>query len=223
MTSPANMDLERLYKKRFDPNAEYRCGVWTILVSKFFSRFISPGDTVLDLGCGYGEFINAVQAKNRLAMDMNPAAKTRLSAGIRFFLQDNSEPWNGIPQNSLDMVFSSNLFEHLPDKTAVVGALREAHRCLKPGGRLIALGPNIKYLGGRYWDFWDHHLPLTENSLSEVLCAEGFSIDLCIGRFLPFTMSSGRRYPLFFVKLYLALPFLWRLFGRQFLIVARKQ
>ena len=222
MTSPADTDLERLYKKRFDPNEEYRRAVWNVLVSKFFSRFIAPGDTVLDLGCGYGEFINAVQAKGRLAMDINPAAKNKLSSDIQFFLQDNSEPWNGIPENSLDVVFASNFFEHLPDKAVVCGTLREAHRRLKLGGRLIALSPNIKHLCGRYWDFWDHHIPLTESSLSEVLRVEGFSIDLCIGRFLPFTMSSGRCYPLLFVRLYLALPFLWRLFGRQFLIVARK-
>ena len=170
----------------------------------------------------YGEFINAVQAKGRLAMDVNPAAKNKLSADVQFFLQDSSEHWQGIPENSLDTVFASNFFEHLPDKAAVIGTLREVRRCLKPEGRLIALGPNMKRLGGRYWDFWDHHVPLTENSLSEVLGAEGFSIDLCIGHFLPFTMSYGRRYPLLFVRLYLALPFLWQLFGRQFLIVARK-
>ncbi len=222
MTSPADTDLARLYKKRFDPHEEYRRAVWNILVSKFFSRFIAPGDTVLDLGCGYGEFINAVHAKSRLAMDMNPEAKNKLSSDIQFFLQDSSERWNGIPWNSLDVVFASNFFEHLQDKAAVCSTLREAYRCLKPGGRLIVLGPNIKHLGGRYWDFWDHHVPLTESSLSEALRAEGFSIDFGIGRFLPFTMSSGRRYPLLFVRLYLALPFLWRLFGRQFLIVARK-
>lgn len=222
MRPEADTDLERLYSKRFDPNEEYRRAVWSVLVSKFFSRFFAPGDTILDLGCGYGEFINAVQAKSRLAMDVNPAAKNKLSADVQFFLQDSSEHWQGIPENSLDTVFASNFFEHLPDKAAVIGTLREVRRCLKPEGRLIALGPNMKRLGGRYWDFWDHHIPLTENSLSEVLGAEGFSIDLCIGRFLPFTMSSRHRYPLLFLRLYLALPFLWRLFGRQFLVVARK-
>ena len=88
--------------------------------------------------------------------------------------------------------------------------------------RLIAMGANIKHVPGLYWDFWDHQVPFTENSLSEGLRVNGFSIDLCVGRFLPYTMSSERRYPLVFVKLYLALPFLWRLFGRQFLVIARK-
>jgi SAM-dependent methyltransferase len=222
MTSQTHIDLEQLYENRCGPNADYRRAVWRVLVSDFFSRFIAADAAVLDLGCGYGDFINVVQARTRLAIDMNPAAKDKLDAGVRLFLQDASEPWDGIPENSLDIVFTSNFIEHLPDKAAVVRSLRETHRCLKPGGRFIAMGANIKHVPGLYWDFWDHQIPFTENSLSEGLRANGFSIDLCVGRFLPYTMALGRQYPLVFVKLYLALPFLWRLFGRQFLVVARK-
>jgi SAM-dependent methyltransferase len=222
MPTPAHIDLQRLYTNRFDANADYRRAVWSILVSRFFSRFIAPDAAVLDLGCGYGEFINSVQAKVRLAIDMNPAAGNKLAADVQFFLQDNSESWIGIGEQSLDVVFTSNFLEHLPEKVCIERILSEAHRCLKPGGRFIALGPNIKHLGGLYWDFWDHQIPLTENSISEALRASGFSIDLCLGRFLPYTMSDGRRYPLIFVKLYLALPFLCRFFGRQFLVVGRK-
>jgi SAM-dependent methyltransferase len=183
---------------------------------------MNPDFTVLDLGCGYGEFINAVHAKTRLAIDLNPAVRDKLNADVGFFLQDSSEPWRDVPDESIDVIFTSNFLEHLPDKTSVRRTLREAHRCIKPGGRFIAIGPNAKHLGGLYWDFWDHEIPITDNSLAEALCAEGFTIEKCIGRFLPFTMCSERRYPLILVKLYLAIPFLWRLFGRQFLIVARK-
>ena len=222
MTPSAHIDLEQLYKSRWGPNTDYRRAVWDVLVSDFFSRFITPDAAVLDLGCGYGDFINAVQAQTRLAMDMNPAARGKLDADVQFILQDSSEPWNGVSENSLDLVFTSNFIEHLPDKSAVARALREAFRCLKPGGRFIAMGANIKHVPGRYWDFWDHQVPFTEKSLSEGLRANGFSIDLCLGRFLPYTMSSGRQYPIICVKLYLALPFLWRVFGGQFLVVARK-
>jgi SAM-dependent methyltransferase len=222
MKSPQQIDLEKLYRSRLGPNADYRRAVWEVLVSDFFSRFIAPEAAVLDLGCGYGDFINVVEAGTRLAMDMNPEAGDKLAADVRFFFQDCSEPWDGIPENSLDLVFSSNFIEHLPDKAAVARTLRETFRCLKPNGRFIAMGANIKHVPGRYWDFWDHYVPFTEKSLSEGLRAVGFSIDLCRGRFLPYTMSSGRQYPVILVKIYLALPFLWRLFGGQFLIVARK-
>jgi SAM-dependent methyltransferase len=119
-------------------------------------------------------------------------------------------------------VFTSNFFEHLPNKQALSRTLAEAKRCLKPGGRLIALGPNIKYLPGVYWDFLDHHVPLTEHSLSEALIHEGLSIETCIDKFLPFTMVNGPEYPVFFIAIYLRLPLAWRILGKQFLVIGRK-
>ena len=124
--------------------------------------------------------------------------------------------------NSVDVVFCSNFFEHLPDKAALASTLREAWRCLRPGGRLVCLGPNIKYLPGGYWDFWDHYLPLTELSLSEGLELTGFRVERCVARFLPYTMVGGIRWPTWVISSYLRLRFLWPLRGRQFLVVAVK-
>jgi hypothetical protein len=67
---------------------------------------------------------------------------------------------------------------------------KEAFRVLKPGGRFIGLGPNIRYLPGAYWDFYNHHLPLTHLSLAEGLTIHGFTVDLLIDRFLPYTTKS---------------------------------
>ena len=90
MTVPAYIDLEQLYESRLGRNAGYRRAVWGVLVSNFFSRFIAADAAVLDLGCGYGDFINAVRARTRLAMDMNPAARSKLDPDVRFFFQDCS-------------------------------------------------------------------------------------------------------------------------------------
>jgi hypothetical protein len=84
------------------------------------------------------------------------------------------------------------------------------------------LGPNVRHLAGAYWDFWDHHIPLTERSLAEVLKSHDFKIELCLSKFLPYTMARGLRHPLWCLKLYLRLPFLWPVWGKQFLVVARK-
>ncbi len=213
-------EVQSIYGRRFAANLAYRQKVWQVLTADYFQPLVGAGKIVLDLGCGYGEFINQIAAREKYGMDLNPDSAGRLAADVRFLRQDCSQPWP-LPDHALDVVFTSNFFEHLPHKTALGLTLDQVHRCLKPGGRLIALGPNIKYLPGAYWDFWDHYLPLTETSLSEGLVNRAFDIERCIPRFLPYTMVKSRQYPVSFIRLYLKLPLAWRLFGKQFLVVAQ--
>jgi hypothetical protein len=84
------------------------------------------------------------------------------------------------------------------------------------------MGPNIRHLPGQYWDFWDHYLPLTDLSLAEGMRITGFEISRSWSKFLPYTMASGPQYPLPFLKMYLQMPFAWSIFGKQFVVVARK-
>jgi SAM-dependent methyltransferase len=214
-------EVSRVYARRFGGAEDYRRAIWRVLVSRYFQRLVPPDGAVLDLGCGYGEFINTVRARRKLGMDLNPDSKAHLDPAIEFLHHDCSLPWP-LQAAALDAIFTSNFFEHLPDKPALGRTLAEAFRCLKPGGRLIAMGPNIKFTKGAYWDFWDHHVALTEASLSEALETRGFEIVVCHARFLPYTMAKGPQYPPALLALYLRLPLLWRMFGQQFLIVARK-
>jgi len=154
-------------------------------------------------------------------MDLNPDSVELAAPGVSVLKQDCAEDW-GLAPDTLDVVFTSNFFEHLPDKPALQRTLQNAKRSIRPGGVLVMMGPNIRYLRGAYWDFFDHYIPLTELSLVEVLKTIGFEIDVCISRFLPYTMSQGQSYPTWMLKVYLALPWVWRVFGKQFLVVARK-
>lgn len=221
MSAQTPVELSRVYARRFQDAAAYRQKVWQVLTREYFQSWVPRDGTVLDLGCGYGEFINNIVAARKFGMDLNPDTRDRLAPGTTFLEQDCSQRWN-VPEGVLDVVFTSNFFEHLPNKQALADTLAEALRALKPGGKLIAMGPNIKYTRGRYWDFWDHHVALTELSLTEVLEVTGFEIQHQIARFLPYTMVGGPQYPVFFLSLYLRVPLLWRLKGEQFLIVAAK-
>lgn len=214
-------DVQTIYGQRFAANRDYRQKIWRVLIDDFFQELLGTDAAVLDLGCGYGEFINQISAREKFGMDLNPDSAAMLASGVKFFRQDCSQTWP-LPDNTLDAVFTSNFFEHLPDKATLGRTLEQARRCLKPGGRLVALGPNIKYLPGAYWDFWDHYLPLTELSLIEGLRNRGFSVERCDARFLPYTMAGGPQYPLLFLRVYLRLSVAWRFFGKQFLVVAVK-
>ena len=214
-------NLQKIYELRFIGLKKYRNSVWKILVNNFFERWIPKNSTILDLGCGYGEFINNVTAKDKHAMDLNPESQLHLEENIKFHEQDCSKPWQVKP-NTIDVIFTSNFFEHLPNKNTLDLTIENARIALKSNGVLIALGPNISVLNGKYWDFWDHHIPLTEQSLTELLEIHGFKICHSYTRFLPYNMVRVNKRPLFLVRLYLRLPFLWRYFGKQFFIVAIK-
>lgn len=221
MTTVLNHELKKIYHRRFSADLEYRNAVWKTLVKHFFSRFVQAGDQVLDLGCGYGQFINHIHCARRYAMDLNPESRRFLESGVTFLEQDCSAPWP-LASGSLDLVFTSNFFEHLPSKEHLAQTLQEAYRCLRPRGQLIAMGPNIKYLNGAYWDFFDHKVALTELSLEEAVELAGFRCTRIIDRFLPASMVKVPHYPLWFIPLYLKLPWVWPWFGRQFLVIAEK-
>jgi SAM-dependent methyltransferase len=214
--------LETIYQKRFAATWEYRRKVWRVLNPCFFKQFIPSNSTVLDLGCGYGEFINSVEALKKYGLDLNPESGSRLDEGVTWLQLRSTDDW-GIAAESLDAVFTSNFFEHLRCKEDLELTIDRVNTYLKPGGLLIAMGPNINLVPGSYWDFWDHHLALTEKSLSELLGIKGFEMVRVERCFLPYTMVGKRPAPVLFVRLYLALPFLWRIFGKQFLVIARKK
>ena len=221
MMTAQSQDLQKGYAMRFTPLAEYRSAVWQILVDDYFQRRMGPDKDILDLGCGYGEFINKIQARRKWAMDLNPDSASLVGPEVTFLQQDCSQTWQ-LPDESLDIVFTSNFFEHLPSKQCLLDTLRQAWRCLRPGGRLIAMGPNIRYVGDAYWDFFDHYIELSHLSLAEGLRMADLEVESCIPRFLPYTMAKKRRPSLLLARLYLRLPLAWRFFGQQFLLTARK-
>jgi SAM-dependent methyltransferase len=214
-------ELKRAYELRFAKTISYRKEVWRILCKDYFSAYVPKDSTVLDLGSGYGWFINSIECARKFAMELNTGVAQWLDDEVVFLNQDCSKTWN-LEDDSLDIVFTSNFLEHLLTKEHLKSTLLQARRCLRAGGKIIALGPNAKFLAGRYWDFLDHHIALTEQSLWQALELNGFRIEVCIPRFLPYTMVS-RTPPLFLVKAYLRLPFAWRFFGKQFLLMGTKE
>lgn len=219
--SAFNDNLITIYENRFQGLADYRKKIWRVLIDQWLSQWIRGKDSILDLGSGHGEFITQITCPCRYAMDLSPASADVLEEGVVFLNQDCSATWD-LPSDSLAVVFTSNFFEHLLTKTDLKKTFDQAFRTLKPGGLLLALGPNIRLTQGSYWDFWDHHLPLTEKSITELgeLC--GFKVEKCYAATLPYSMSQGVRPPIWMLRLYLRFPPVWRLLGKQFFVVLKK-
>ncbi|MGV0516193.1 glycosyltransferase [Mycobacterium kansasii] len=214
-------DLQQLYRNRFGHAREARSAIWRVLVRDFFQAWIRRSDTVLDLGCGYGEFLNQVSAARRIGVDLNPDSAGMLEPGVEFH-HGSADDLSFLDDDSVDVVFTSNLLEHLPSKVEVERTIAEARRVLKPGGHFIAMGPNIRFVGGDYWDFWDHTVPISDRSLIELLESNQLKIVDTYDRFLPYTSRSPWPQAPLLVQLYLHFKIVWPAFGKQFVIRARK-
>ena len=213
----------QLYQTRFRaPDQARKSELWKVLCASFFQQYVRPEDTVLDLGAGFCEFINHIECRIRLAVDLNPDTPRYAAPDVRV-IRAASSRLDMLASDSVDVVFASNFFEHLPDKPEFIATLRELRRILRPGtGRLLVLQPNIRLLNGRYWDFLDHYLPLTERTLVEALELIGLTPVEVRTRFLPYTTKSRLPQHALIVRAYLRLRPLQWLFGRQTWMVAVK-
>ena len=215
--------LERLYANRFDPAEQgAKLALWQVLIARFLQRYVKRDGVVLDIGGGNGEFINHIGAREKHLIDLNPRAKDLAAAGVQVHLLDvvaNAERWT--EWERFDHVFVSNFFEHLENPRQLLRVLEFCRRALKPGGTLLVIQPNFKYAFREYFDFVDHVLPVTDGSLGEALRAVGFDVEQLIPRFLPYTTKGAPSSPAL-LRLYLACPFVWRFFGKQMFVVARR-
>ena len=98
----------------------------------------------------------------------------------------------------------------------------EIFRILKPGGKLLSLQPNYRFSSNLYWDCYDHHIALSDKSFLEATSVIGFKPLLVIPKFLPFTTKSKLPKNNIFIRGYLMLPILWKIFGKQFFIINEK-
>jgi 2-polyprenyl-3-methyl-5-hydroxy-6-metoxy-1,4-benzoquinol methylase len=104
-----------------------------------------PGGRLLDIGCGVGALVETLGhlGWNAEGIDTDEEVVAVCRArGLRVSLGTLEE--QRYPDNHFDVVTMMHVIEHVPDP---VGTLREVHRILKPGGRVLMLTPNTKSLG----------------------------------------------------------------------------
>lgn len=218
------LSIRDCYRKRFDAQEnETRGRLWKVFCESFLQKFIKREDVVLDIGAGYCEFLNNIYCRRKIAVDINPDTRRVAGKDVEV-LQVRA---TSIPKRfdgKIDVVFMSNVLEHLDSKDDVLAALSRAYRLLRKGGKLIIVQPNIDLVREAYWDFIDHKVALNTKSLHEALTTCGFTIDRFIEKFLPYT--TKRKYvPMrhLLLRLYLKIPPILRPFaGESFILAVKK-
>jgi len=213
-------NLKQIYNRRFGEDIEFRKKMYQILCSYFFQDYIPKDSVVLDLAAGYCEFINSIKAEKKIALDLNPEIKKFANPDVEVILSLSTN-MQKIKNESVDVIFTSNFFEHLT-KEDIIKTINEARRILKKDGRILILQPNIRYCYKDYWMFFDHITPLDDRSISEALEINGFKVLECRPKFLPYTTKSNLPKSLLLLKIYLKIPLLQKIFGKQAFICAKK-
>src|SRR5487761_1562404 len=213
--------LKEVYDLRFDEaDMTAKDAIWREL-GRFLQRYIRPDARVVDIACDVGYFIRNIHAGERWATDIRDVGAA-LPKDVRFVPASGLDLAEVLPNNYFDIAFFSNYLEHLPSTEAVLQQLRVTLSILKPGGSVVILQPNIRLIGGAYWDFIDHQTALTDKSLAEAAVMAGFRTKKVIARFLPYTTKSRiPQHPLL-VRAYLSFPPAWLLLGKQTLYIGEK-
>lgn len=214
------MNYERLYEYRFrGVDQPRREDVWSALAPDLHTRLGRPA-RVLDPAAGRCEFINAVPAEERWAVDAVAYDEGVADEGVRLIVSEIMSA--DLPSEYFGGVFVSNFLEHLPNQETVATFLEKMRDCMAPGGRIAIMGPNFRYCAREYFDFADHTVILTAKSVEEHLYAAGFEIRSVNGRFLPYSFTGRLPSHPALVRAYLRFPLAWRVLGKQFLVVAER-
>jgi SAM-dependent methyltransferase len=114
-----------------------RFGVWLSLRAIRRAVKLDGPQRVADLGCGYEATLLrtiAPQVASGLGVDLRVSDSAKGAARLSFIESSIEDALPGIESDSLDVVFAISVLEHLTEAEAT---LRECHRVLSPGGRLV--------------------------------------------------------------------------------------
>lgn len=191
--------------------------VWQALWRFHFNRMVPADGCVLDLGAGYGNFINHVAAKRRIALDVWPGFPQFLAPGVEAVVGSVTD-LDFLADGSVDFTFASNLFEHIPQE-AFARVLEGLGPKLSARGTLNILQPNYRYASREYFDDYTHVAIYSHISLADFLTANGYEVIQVVPRFLPLTVKSRMPVSPWLIAAYLASPI--KPLGKQMLIRAR--
>lgn len=195
-----------------------RTKVWRA-ICEYIQRFVNMQGTALDLGAGYCDFINNIIAERKIAVDLNSGSGKYCNENVKFYCSPTTN-LEFIPDQAIDVVFMSNLLEHL-ENDQLEKTFQEIARVTKAHARLVILQPNYRYCFREYFDDYTHVKTYSHISLCDFLASVGYDIIKVEKRFLPFSFKSRLPTSYLFTKLYLSLP--WKPFAKQMLIVAEKR
>jgi SAM-dependent methyltransferase len=187
---PSDEELAGFYSDAYygDPGLKFRPAIeWLVRAVgtrhiRFLARGVPAGGRILDVGCGRGVLlaelanhgfeVHGVERSAAAARGADPRAQICIAPDLAAAKY---------PAEHFDAVFVWHVLEHLREPVA---AVREMHRILRPGGKLVVAVPNFSSLQARWaGPAWFHldlprhvfHFPL--RALRRLLEQSGFTCE----------------------------------------------
>ncbi|HQQ79411.1 MAG TPA: class I SAM-dependent methyltransferase, partial [Thermoanaerobaculia bacterium] len=158
------------------------------------ARFRGAPGPVADLGCGRGEFLEALAAEGveGVGCDANPVMAARAKEkNLAVDAADLFEWLAARPDGSLGGITAFQVVEHLPP-ASLFDLVELAARKLAAGGRVLfeTVNPESVYAMRWFWMDLTHVRPVPAPSLAQLLRANGFR-DVAVDFRSPVPASEG--------------------------------
>jgi SAM-dependent methyltransferase len=150
-----------------------------------------PGaDTVLSVGPNgtwYFDWMDQSYGpiKRHIAVEAYVPMPEGLPDNVEWIPADiaSSEGVRGVPDDSIDLIFSGQNIEHLWP-AQMISFLVEANRVLQPGAWLVLDSPNRNFTGPYRWSMSEHTIELTPGEAEQLLELAGFEVSRMRGLWL---------------------------------------
>jgi len=195
--------------------------VWGEICNYLNRHYIPKDSSVLELGSGYGDFIGQIKAREKVAIEFEDihAERMRSYPDVKMLFGSTMDLLPALGKSQFNVVFSSNYFEHFSIED-IQTQIKGVVDVLKRGGKLVIIQPNFQLFPEKYFDDWTHKTVFSHETMLGFLEMNGFHVQHCQKRFLPYSMKSRLPVSKLLVRLYLNSPI--KPLAGQFLIVAEK-
>jgi SAM-dependent methyltransferase len=161
--------------------------------AQFLDRFALRGRTVVEIGCGRGEYLSLLRESGADARGVEHlAASVETCRGLGLDVQQGfvGGPDDRLDGGPFDAFAIFNFLEHLPDPN---GTLRGIHANLAAGGVGLVEVPNFDMMlrERQFAEFMSDHLfYFTTGTLTTALAINGFEVLACSEQFHGYILSA---------------------------------
>lgn len=158
---------------------------------KLINSFPALGKTILDVGCGTGDFLQTAKNNSWNVYGIEPNEKARAIANSKIKNQVfDTNTLQEFESETFDVITLWHVLEHLPNLETEIQNL---NRLLKPEGRLVIAVPNFKSYDAKHYNaFWAaydvprHLWHFSQTSISKLFSKHNLEIE----KTLPMTFDA---------------------------------